>query len=457
MARVHKVLNALDKDAINKLKPAARPYKANDGRGLFLLVSPDGSKQWRFKYTFAGKEKGLKVGDWPRMTPTAARDACDVYRQQLLEGDDPSALRKAGKVKATAEAALVERVDGIPVTFGEWAEAYCLSNETAEHGGRAAWGRKTASATRQIIRDHLFPTLRDKVMTEITSVDIAAQLRRVKSPTVRWFARMRASLIFQYAIAAEATNVEIDPAAALKTNPKLGDRSNGKNNKSLAQEDLPAFLVALDEHQDDGIAKPFTKLLMLTFVRTNELRQIKWRDVDFDGGLFATDSGPMLVIRKDIIKQTKAVKKGKAGDHLVPLAPQAVAILRALPQGKPGDYVFPSRRASKMKGHMGCVAHSIAWRLLGEMGYRDAMSGHGFRSLAKTILSEQHDGDGEEKFAERHLETQLSHVPPVIIGTYSRAKFIVHRERIMREWANLIDMYRARGHGKNVTKMKRAA
>lgn len=388
--------------AIRKAKPAAKPYKMADGRGLFLLVNPTGSKLWRWKYRVAGREKLLALGAYPDISLIAARGACNDARQMLANGSDPGEVRKA--VKAERKEALAVASD----TFEGVARDWMARQEVAE---------VTANKTRWILETFLFPDLGSRPIAELTARDLLASLRKIeatgKLETAKR-AKIKAGQVFRFAVL--EGKAESDPTASLR-----GALKAPRNRHHAAITDpakMGELLRAIDGFTGHFVTLAALKLAPLVFVRPGELRQAEWSEIDLDGALWRIPADRM---------------KMKAA-HLVPLSAQAVAVLRELhPLTGGGRFVFPGLRTASRPMSENTV--NAALRRLGYTG--EEMTGHGFRSMAATRLNEM----GWNPDA---IERQLAHAESnKVREAYTHAaQYLDERTRMMQAWADYLDALR---------------
>jgi len=409
--------------AIRKIKPEAKPRKVSDGRGLYLLVSPTGSRLWRWKYRYGGKEKLLALGPYPDVSLSEARNACDEARRKLRNGIDPSAERQAAKQsKIEAEIAVDVAEQS---TFGAIAREWMATQEVAE---------VTAMKTRWIIESFLLSDLGNRPIAEITPRDLLTVLRKIeatgKVETAKR-ARVKAGQVFRYAILEERGGIEIDPTASLR-----GALKTPKTKHHAAITD-PVRMGELLRAIDGFVGQPATmfalKLAPLVFVRPGELRHAQWPEIDLEGAIWRIPAEKM---------------KMKAA-HLVPLSTQAVAILRELKpytdHGTGNGYLFPSARTPFRPMSENTI--TAALRRLGYSG--DEMTGHGFRSMAATRLNEM----GWRADA---IERQLAHAESnkVREAYTSAAQYLDERAKMMQAWADYLDKLKNQN---SVVPMKRHA
>lgn len=386
--------------AIRTAKPGEKPYKLADERGLFLLVNPNGAKWWRLKFRVEGKEKALSLGTYPDTSLKEARSKRDEARKQLAEGIDPSQQRKA--IKAAREGVTANSFE---VICREWLENKRSNIEAAQY--------KKALAR---LEKDVFPWMGSRPIAEITAPEVLAVLRRIDARGARYTAHKAKSEIsqcFRYAIA--TGRAERDPCPDLRgaiPAPKTENRPAITDPKAAGE-----LLRAIDGFKGTFVVRCALLLAPLLFVRPGELRKATWDGFDLDKGEW-----------RYFINKTKT-------EHLVPLASQAVAILRELHAlTGHGSYVFPGRDP---KRPMSDAAVNAALR---RMGYdtKTEITGHGFRAMARTILHE------ELHIKPEVIEHQLAHQDADALGTaYNRTKFIKERKVMMQTWADYLDKLKA--------------
>jgi integrase len=395
--------------AIRKAKPADKPQRLFDGGGLYLEVSPAGGKLWRWKYRYGGKEKRMAFGAYPDVSLSDARQRRDEARKLLAAGVDPGEQRRAQRI-ATAE----NRAN----TFGAVAREWLAKRE-----------REVVPAT--FVRDkamresYVLAYLGEQPIGEVTAPALLAALRKPEAAgklETAHRARALTGQVFRYAIATgrAGRNPATDLIGALAS-PK------GEHFASVTEPaDIAPLLRALYGYEGTPAVAAALKLAPLVFVRPGELRHARWADIDLDAGEWGYT----------------ASKTGTP--HVVPLASQAVAILRELqPLTGRGEYVFPSARG---KGRpMSDAAVNAAMRRMGIES--DTLTGHGFRAMARTVLDEVLG------FRPDYIEHQLAHAVRDPLGrAYNRTSHLAERRKMMQAWADYLDALRA---GANVIPLQR--
>ena len=389
--------------AIRAAKSAAKPVKLSDEKGLYLEVAPTGGKWWRLKYRFGGKEKRISLGVYPDVGLKLARERRDEARRLLADGIDPGEHRKAHKsARADASANSFEAV------AREWFTKM-LPTWSPDHADKII---------KRFERD-VFPRIGGKTVADLNAPAVLSTIRRIEARgrlETAHRALQSCGQVFRYAVA--TGRAERDPTGDLrgalpptreKHMPAITDPA-----------EVAALLRAIDAFRGTLIVKSALQLSPLVFVRPGELRQAEWAEIDLEKGEWN--------IPAERMKGWK--RKGVTTPHLVPLAPQAVAILQGLhPLTGRGRHVFAGRDPKK------CMSNAAVNAALRRMGYetKTEMTGHGFRAMARTILHEELGVDREV------IEHQLAHAVPDALGTaYNRTKFIKDRRAMMQRWADYL-------------------
>ncbi|CAI1000337.1 Putative prophage CPS-53 integrase [Serratia marcescens] len=379
---------------IRNAKPAPKPYSLSDGLGLSLLVEPNGSKNWRFRYRFAGKPKMISFGVYPAVSLADARSKRDEARRQVAEGQNPSALRKEKKLA---------QLYGDANTFEAIAKEWHRSK-------LATWSAGYAAEIMRAFCLDIFPYLGQCSISTIKPLELLTVLRKIEARGAldkMRKVRQRCGEVFRYAIA--TGRAEYNPAADLSS---VLPGPNTTHYPFLTVDELPDFLTALEGYSGSLLGKLATKLLMLTGVRGVELRMAQWQEIDLDNALWEIPLTRMKMRRA----------------HLVPLSTQAVAILNEL-KAYTGHYryVFPGRADVNKPMSDACIN-----QLLKRIGYHGRLTGHGFRHMMSTVLHEQ-------DFNTAWIEMQLAHVDKnAIRGTYNHAQYLEKRRDMLQWYADFI-------------------
>lgn len=397
---------ALTEMAIRNAKPTDKLVKLSDGHGLQLHIHPNGSKLWRLAYRFDGKQKTLSLGSYPEITLARARERSQEARRSMAEGVDPGEARRLARITgALAKADTFEAV------------ATELLKKRVKEGIAEATRNKTAW-----LLDFALPDLGKRPISEISSAEVLAVLRKVEVRGKLESARRLRSVIgqvFRYAIAtARAAN---DPTIALQgalTTPKVKHRA-----AILDPIAFGGMLRAIEGFEGQPTTRAALQLMALLFVRPGEMRMAKWSEFDLAADVWAIPAARMKMRR----------------DHRLPLARQAVAILKALQpmtaHGKEG-FVFPSVRSTARP--MSANTLNAALRRLGYD--KEEATAHGFRATATTLLNES------GKWSSDAIDRAMSHQDKdAVRRAYARGEYWDERIRMAQWWADKLDALREGG------------
>ncbi|MGE8140631.1 tyrosine-type recombinase/integrase [Novosphingobium sp. NPDC080210] len=391
-------------------KPRERAYKLADSEGLFLLVQPNGTRLWRLKYRFAGKEKLLSFGAYPALGIAAARDKRKAAKALLAEGKDP--MKAKGEVTS-------ENGDTFYMVAKRWHENRQSALNPA-HAERV-WSRME--------RD-VFPSLGQRLIHEITAPDVLQMIRRIETRgalDISRRAKQGVGQVFQFAIACGLASS--DPTAHLRGALKPRPRVQHMSRLPLAE--IPAFLEKLRAYQEEGdrrsaITRDAVLFALLTWVRTKELRlAVKSEFENLDG--------------TEPVWRIPAARMKMGREHLVPLSAQAALIARKMVSSAAGDYLFPGTHPDKP------LSENTMIYALYRLGYHSRQTVHGFRGLASTWANEQLVEFGKpamwiRKYHEDWVEMQLAHSEKNDVrGAYNAAEYLAPRRRMMQDWADFLD------------------
>lgn len=374
---------------IRKAKPKDKVYTLNDGNGLSLLIEPNGSKGWRFRYRFAGKPKMISFGVYGQISLADARRKRDKAKKQLSDGIDPSDARKSEKI--TQKYAAENTFKAVAI---EWHASKC-----------STWSKGYASEILRCFENDVFPFIGSRPIDQLAPLELLAVLQKIEKRGALEQAskiRRRCGEVFRYAV--------ITGRAKYNPAPDLSGAMNKPETKHfpfLQESEIPDFVKALNNYQGSKITKYATQLLMLTGVRTVELRFAEWSEFDFENALWE--------IPKERMKKRRP--------HLVPLSPQVLEILDKL-KVISGNYslLFPGRNDARKP-----ISDASINKVIAKIGYKGRLTGHGFRHMMSTILH-------EKGFDSAWIELQLAHVDKNSIrGIYNHALYFNNRI-IMMKW-----------------------
>jgi integrase len=398
---------------IRKAKPGGKATKLADGRGLYLLLKPDGAKWWRWDYRrpVTGKRNTLSLGTYPDTGLADAREKRDAARKLLAAGVDPGEHRKAEKAAGVERAA-----NSFEVIAREWLD-------------KRNWVESYSSKVLAWMENDVFPWIGGRPIAELSAPEFLSVGRRIESRGAVESAHrvlQNCGQVMRYAIA--TGRAERNPVADLKgALPPSAERHHPAITDAKA---VGALLRAMDGYSGGLVAKSALRLAPLVFVRPGELRHAEWAEIDLDNAEW----------------NIPAAKMKMRLPHLVPLSEQAVAILRELhPLTGRGQYVFPGGRSPRRP-----MSNNAINAALRRMGFdKDTMTGHGFRAMARTVLDETLG------YRPDYIEHQLAHAVRDPNGrAYNRTAHLAERRKMMQGWADYLDALRT---GANVIPIKHKA
>lgn len=397
---------------IKALKPKDKTFRSYDKDGVYLECTPSGGKLWRLKFRLNGKEKRFALGKYPEITLKMVRLAAIEARRLISQGIDPVAEKRKAEGKAEHIA---------KNTFEIWARNWL-----------AFWGPEKSvnhvAATLRTLEQDVFPYIGSQAIAKLTLHDIKKCIERIaatpsasenkKKMTVDGRANLakrvftNISQIYRYSIIHSGGIVTMNPLGGflpkdLITAPKT------KNFARLSEKELPEFLQKIDTTNMSPLTRDALRILLYTFVRTNELIGMRWDEVDFQKNQWRLPAERM--------------KTGKI--HIVPLADQVMAILTRLREKITSDHVF-SAQIIRKSPHM---SNNTILLAIDRMGFKGRMTGHGCRGIASTLLHEQ-------GFKHAHIELQLAHgEKDSTSASYNYAQHIPARIDMMQKWADFLD------------------
>jgi integrase len=398
---------------VKQAKPAAKPYKLSDGEGMYLLVQATGSKYWRLKYRYGGKEKTLALGVYPSVSLQEARSRKLAARELLSKQIDPSEARRVERI--TRDIASADSFEAVAI---EWYENK-LQGKSDSYRDR----------TKRLLKNDLYPPLGSRPISQITAPELLMALRKVEARgavDMAHRAKQTAGQVFRYAVA--TGRAERDPSTDLKGALK----SKTKKHHAAITEPLEVgkLLLAIESFQGTPTVKAALQLSPLFFQRPGEIRGMEWAEINWEAEQWELPADKMKMRQP----------------HIVPLCTQAIDILTALHRltGR-GRYVFPSARgASRSLSENGV---RVALRT---MGYdNETMTPHGFRAMARTILDEVLN------YRVDYIEHQLAHAVRDANGrAYNRTAHLPQRKAMMQGWADYLDNLKAQAQAGNVVTAK---
>lgn len=397
---------------IRRSKPLDKPYTLNDGNGLSLLIEPNGSKGWRFRYRFDGKPKMLSLGTYPLTSLTEARQKRDEAKKLVAAGINPSDVRKRDKQ---------DRQNEISNTFEaiarEWYEKRI-----------DRWSASYSEEMLKTFEADVFPYIGGRPIADIKPMELMGVLSRLdeRGATEKLRkVRQRCGEVWRYAIV--TGRAEYNPAPDLVS---AFSPHKKEHYAFLKTEELPEFFRTLSTYSGSIVVKLAMRLQVLTGLRPGELRQGEWSEIDFDKRIWEVPPARMK----------------KRRPHCVPLSDQAISILEQLkPVTGQYLYIFPGRIH-----HSKPISEMAMNVLIRRIGYAGRVTGHGFRHTMSTILHEQ-------GYNTAWIETQLAHVDKNSIrGTYNHAQYLDGRREMLQWYADYMEALESGGSVVHGTFGKRA-
>ena len=396
---------------VRNAKPTDKAQKLSDAGGLYLMVHPNGSKYWRLKYRILGKEKVLAVGIYPQISLADARARRDDAKKLLANRQDPSEVKQSLKVEAKLEAA-----NTFEVVAREW-----LSKKAFKQVD------KTRTRNLRILEINIFKHIGSTPINKVTPKALLLALHKMEQRGIVDSAHRALQLcgeVFRYAIATERAQADLSLVLKGALSP-VKEKHHASITDAKGVADL---LKSIDVYEGNILTQNALKLAPLLFVRPGELRNAEWSEMDLDACEWRIPAHKMKM---------KAV-------HIIPLAKQAIEIFKEIKSiNGDGKYVFPGLRSTDRPMSENTV--NAALRRLGfEKG---EMTGHGFRSMASTILHEQ-------GWPPEAIERQLAHAERnKVKAAYNYAEHLPKRREMMQSWADYLDGLRL---GSNVVNIKHA-
>jgi integrase len=389
---------ALTATAVTNAKPKEKDYKLRDERGLYLFVTAQGGRYWRFNYRYDGKYRTLALGTFPDVSLADARQRREGARQALAEGEDPIDRRKRIEREERAK-----RAETFTLVATEWLERL-------EKEGRAP---KTMQKMRWLV-DFATPALGSRPIADITTLEILDVLRKVEArgryeTAIRLRGTIGAILRFAVVTGRAARDITVELHGALIT-PKRNHHAAIIEPKAVGD-----LLRTIDSYEGQPEVQFALKIAPHVFVRPGELRGAEWDEFDLDIDVWT-------------IPATKTKMRRR---HRVPLSPQVKCLLLDLLEvsGR-SKYLFPSVRSP-----LRTISENTINAALRRMGYdQTEMTGHGFRAMASTLLNEM------GKWHPDAIERQLGHIEEnEVRRAYSRGEYWPERVRMMQAWSDYLD------------------
>ena len=384
---------------IKNAKPAEKPFKLNDGKGLYLYINTSGGKLWRFDFSHNGKRKTLSIGKYPTVSLVEARQAAENARRLLVSGQDPSEAKQQEKRERQAAALN---------TFESIARRWHTDN-------LHRWKENHAARVISDFEKDVFPAIGEIQITEISVSDVKAVISAIIARGATVTAekvRQWIGAVYQYAAMLEIT--DRNPAAVLRGH---FEQAKTDHRPALPREELTEFFRRLILAEIEPQNRIALILNMLTFLRSTELRGGQWNEIDFDAAVWTVPAQRM-----------KHEKTAPKPPHAVPLADWTLELLAELKEITGNTpFLFPSRTKTD-----GVISDATIGRIIERMGYKGRVTPHGFRSLASSVLNEQ-------GFNPDAIERQLAHIENnKIRAAYNRADYLNERKEFMQWYSDFL-------------------
>ncbi|WP_145511566.1 tyrosine-type recombinase/integrase [Yersinia kristensenii] len=405
---------ALSDVKVRTAKPEAKAYKLTDGDGMVLLVHPNGSKYWRLRYRFDGKEKMLALGIYPEVTLADARARRDEARKQLANGIDPSDKKKTDKIEQAETR-----------TFKEVAIEWHATNKK--------WSKDHSNRVLKTLEDNLFPSIGKCNIAELKTRDLLAPIKAVeKSGRLEVASRLqqRTTAIMRYAVQSGLT--DYNPAQEMAGAVATAKR---QHRPALELSRTPELLHRIDTYTGRPLTRLAIEMTLLVFIRSSELRFARWPEIDFETAMWTipADREPL-----EGVKHSHRGSKMRT-PHLVPLSRQAVAVLEKIKRLNGNrDLIFVGDHDPRKP-----MSENTVNNALRVMGYdtKVEVCGHGFRTMACSSLIES--GIWSKDAVERQMSHQERN--SVRASYIHKAEHLGERRLMVQWWADYLDANREKG------------
>lgn len=404
--------------AVRQAKPSGKSYVLNDLDGLALFVSAKGSKSWHFRFSWFGKQQRLSLGSYPEISLREARGQRDTARSWLAKGIDPRVQRRHERMLAQHASD-----NTFETLFKRWRAFRAL---TLKEGRQS-----TLSQIDRIFKKDVLPSLRHRLITEITRHDLLDVLRGIErrgAMTAAEKVRGWLNKFFRYAMV--EAGLDRNPASDLDI--VAMPKPPVTHNPHLTMKRLPAFLSKLNSYKGEPKTRKGLRLLLLTGVRTGELRKAMPEQFDLKRGLWIIPPENVKQLQRRAGKDVREIPP-----YIVPLPQQALAIVTDLiAEMLPAQRYLLAHRSDLKRG----ISENTLNNALHRMGFQNELTGHGIRGTISTALNEL-------GYPGEWIEAQLSHADKnPVRKAYNHAQYVEQRRAMMQKWANLVDQWDAGTH-----------
>jgi len=417
---------ALTDTAVRQAKPKKdKPYTISDIDGLSLHVAVNGTKSWHFRFSWQDKQPRISFGTYPELSLRDARQLRDEARSLVAKGIDPRDHRRAEE-EANADA----------LTFGQFAQTWKdfkfkkLDAVRPLKKDKKDGRQSTKVQIERYLGKDMLPVLGKKAMKSITRADVLQVQQRVEARgSLVMAGKVRGWLheLFRYALV--MGEIEVNPAtdmdvAALPKKPV-------KHNPSLKMHEMPELMAKIHRYRGERQTKLGLRLLLLTGVRTGELRYAEPEQFDLDNALWTVPAEEV----KQLSRKARSAEE-EIPAYLVPLSHQALAAIKELLSMRHPNQPYIFRNSQKPRE---TISENTLNGALRRMGFANRLTGHGIRGTISTALNEL-------RYEKDFVEAQLSHADEnAIRGTYNHAEYVEPRRQMMQDWADMLDQWEAEG------------
>lgn len=407
---------SLTDSKVKNAKSLEKEYKLTDGFGMHLLVHPNGSKYWRLSYRFEKKQRILALGVYPAVSLSKARERRDEARKLIAEGIDPNAKKKS---EATELKAKRDNTRAFKVVANAW------------FATKKKWSEDYQNTVRIRLETYIFPYIGDKDVTELSTGDLLAPLKKVEALgylEVATRIKQYITSILRYAVQQQL--IRYNPAYDLQDSVQ---KPETEHRPALELEEIPLLLERVDSYKGRRLTTLAIKLNLLVFVRSSELRFARWSEIDFNSKLW------VIPEQREVIEGVKYSGRGTKmkRKHIIPLCRQAIEILSEIKlltyeDGNDNGLIFTGSYDSFKP-----MSENTINKALRNMGYdtKQDICGHGFRTLACSALIES------GLWSEDAVELQMSHKESNSVrAAYThKAKHLDQRRLMLQWWADFLD------------------
>lgn len=403
---------ALTDTKVRSAKPQEKEYTLVDGDGMFLLIHPNGSKYWRFRFRFGGKQHLMAFGVYPETSLADARQKREEVRRLVAAGVDPREHKRAVKEEQTKETITFESV------ARDW------------HATNKKWSEEHSRRVLKSLEDNLFLAIGKRSIEELKTRDLLAPIKVVEATgrfEVASRLQQRTTAIMRYAV--QSGLIDYNPAQEMAG---AVASSNRVHRPALELKRLPELLHRIDGYTGRPLTRLAVELTLLIFIRSSELRFARWSEIDFEAAMWT------IPAEREAIEGVKHSQRGSKmrTPHLVPLSRQALDILKQVHKLSGNrDFVFVGDHSPSKP-----MSENTVNKALRVMGYdtKVEVCGHGFRTMACSSLIES------GLWSRDAVERQMSHMErnSVRAAYIHKAEHLDERRLMLQWWADFLDVNR---------------